>query len=389
MSFKAAFKEKENLLNVGSEAWKRYINFEAPEGMHYEFDGGSDYLLKSNDGSSLEMNVKIKIPEDLKKAGVRNANDLTKLLYRTQREVEIEVPQFSHKGNPITFSQLKKSFNPNIKEKNGKFYVVPKPFKEPFEIPITINDRQYKFKVKQVPFPSLEEEKYESIEDGIFFITINYNEETSKMHFSLTYNLKKAKSIEEIIENKNLLQDLAEGNVEIVGNKTEILTKEQSTALESLINFYSKLSDIEKELSIQFNPKEIITMEDVLNTDKAHISLVEDKYYYNDKCSQDTFEITLKDEIDLSSWKNTAMIGYNEVTVTILDQSIQMAEQFVLKCTEPEDSYKKLNKKGESIKFKVKEDKTQYNKLFLDIPDNPDMNEISTKLENAINLNEV
>lgn len=39
------------------------------------------------------------------------------------------------------------------------------------------------------------------------------------------------------------------------------------------------------------------------------------------------------------------MIGYNEVTVTILDQSIPMDEQFVLKGTEPEDSYKKVSKK--------------------------------------------
>ena len=87
-------------------------------------------------------------------------------------------------------------------------------------------------------------------------------------------------------------------------------------------------------------------------------------YYQTDNHSQDSFEITLKNEIDFSSWKNTAMIGYNEVTVTILNQSIQMFGQFVLKYTESEDSYKKVNKKGDSIKFEVKEDKTQYNKLF-------------------------
>lgn len=387
MSFKAAFKKKENLLNVGSEAWQKYINSQAPEGMHYEFDGESYYLLKLNGDSSLDMKIKIKIPEDLKKVDNLNANNLTELLYRTQRTVEIEAPKLSHKGTPISISQLQLSFNPNIKEKTGKFYIVPKPFKEPFEIPIKINDKLYKFKVKQVPFPSLEEEKYESTEDGIFFITINYNEETSKMHFSLTYNLKKAKSIEEIIDNKNLLQDLAEGNVEIVGNRTEILTKDQSTALKSMINFYSKLFDIEKELSIKFNPKEIITMEDVLNTDKTHISLVKDNYYYHEYL-HDTFEIALKEDIDLSSWEDTAMIGYNEVTVTILDQSIQMFEQFVMKCTEPANNYKKVIKKGESIKFDVKEDKIQYNKLFLEIPDNSDMNKILRKLENAITLNE-
>lgn len=75
------------------------------------------------------------------------------------------------------------------------------------------------------------------------------------------------------------------------------------------------------------------------------------------------------------------MIGYNEVTVTILDQSIPTDEQFVLKGTDPEDSYKKVNKKGQSIKFEVKEDKVQYNKLFLEIPDNPSMNKISKNQE--------
>lgn len=56
-----------------------------------------------------------------------------------------------------------------------------------------------------------------------------------------------------------------------------------------------------------------------------------------------------------------------------------MIKQFVLKYTGAEDNYKKVNIKGELIKFKVKEDKIQYYKLFLKIPDNPHMSKISKK----------
>jgi hypothetical protein len=158
--------------------------------------------------------------------------------------------------------------------------------------------------------------------------------------------------------------------------------------LKNLIFFYSKLYEIEQVLDIQFNPKENIRTEDVLNVYKLHISFVENKYYY-DNTKHDTFEITLKEEADFSSEEDLAMLGYNEVTVSILDQTIQMAEQFVFKCTEPSEENKKKNEKGEAIRFHVKDDNIRYNKLFNEIPDAPDMNKISEKLMNAINIEEV
>ncbi|OTE88762.1 hypothetical protein B1K96_33870, partial [Escherichia coli] len=109
------------------------------------------------------------------------------------------------------------------------------------------------------------------------------------------YNLKKANSIAEIYNNKELLQNLAEGNIKIIDKKTEVLTEDQSNDLKHLIFFYSKLYDIEKILDIQFNPKEKITVEDVLNTHKTYVSFVKDDYYYSDY-KHDTFEITMKQD---------------------------------------------------------------------------------------------
>lgn len=78
------------------------------------------------------------------------------------------------------------------------------------------------------------------------------------------------------------------------------------------------------------------------------------------------------------------MLGYNEVTISILDQSIQMAEQFVFKCTELNENNKKTNKKWETLNFNVKDNRIRYNKLFIKVPENPEMNEISEKLKDAI-----
>ncbi|MGM0209324.1 hypothetical protein IGI96_003849 [Enterococcus sp. DIV0421] len=49
MSFKAAFRKKLNLLNVGTESWQKYINAQAPQGTHYQFNGKSYYFLTSNE----------------------------------------------------------------------------------------------------------------------------------------------------------------------------------------------------------------------------------------------------------------------------------------------------------------------------------------------------
>jgi hypothetical protein len=388
VSFKNAFKENSNLLNVGSKAWQKYINSKAPQGMYYQFDGDSNYYLKPKGNSSLKMKAKIILPDELKDIKVNNAEEFSQLIYRSQKVIEIQNPRFSNEGTPIAIEQLQKSFNSKIESKSGKFFIIPEPFNDPFNIPIKINDIEYFFEIKQVPFPSLREVRFESSKDGMIFIKIAYKEEENQLNFSLTYNLKKAESITEIYAKKRLLEGLAEGHVKIFERDAKVLTEDESSALKNLIFFYSKLYEIEQVLDIQFNPKENIRTEDVLNVYKLHISFVENKYYY-DNTKHDTFEITLKEEADFSSEEDLAMLGYNEVTVSILDQTIQMAEQFVFKCTEPSEENKKKNEKGEAIRFHVKDDNIRYNKLFNEIPDAPDMNKISEKLMNAINIEEV
>lgn len=388
MSFKNAFKENSNLLNVGSTAWQKYINSKAPEGMYYQYDGDSNYYLMPKENSSFEMKTNIILPDELKDIKVNNAEEFSLLIYRSQKVIEIQNPQFSNEGTPIAIEQLQKSFNSKIESKSGKFFIIPEPFNEPFDIPIKIDDKEHFFEIKQVPFPSLKEVRFESSKDGMIFIKIAYKEEENQLEFSLTYNLKKAKSITEIHEKKELLEGIAEGHVKIFERDTKVLKEDESSALKNLLFFYSRLYEIEKVLDVQFNPKENIRPEDVLNAYKVHISFVENNYYYN-TTKHDTFEITLKEEADFSSEENLAMLGYNEVTVSILDQTIQMAEQFVFKCTEPSEENKKKNEKGETISFHVKGDKIRYNKLFIEVPEAPDMNEISEKLENATDIEQV
>lgn len=388
MSFKNAFKENSNLLNVGSKAWQKYINSQAPHGTYYQFDDDSNYYLMPKGNSSIEMKAKIILPDELKGIKVNNPDEFSQLIYRSQKVIEIQNPRFSNEGTPIAIEQLQKSFNSKIESNSGKFFIIPEPFNEPFNIPIKINEMEHLFEIKQVPFPSLKEVRFESSKDGMIFIKIAYKEEENQLNFSLTYNLKKAKSITEIYEKKKLLDGLAEGHVKIFERDAKVLTKDQSSALKNLLFFYSKLYEIEQVLDIQFNPKENIRREDVLNAYKLHISFVENKYYYNNT-KHDTFEITLKEEADFSSDEDLAMLGYNEVTVSILDQTIQMTEQFVFKCTEPSEENKKKNDKGETISFHVKGDKIRYNKLFIEVPAAPDMNEISEKLKNATDIEKV
>lgn len=386
MGFKAAFRKKNsNLINVGSEAWQKYINSQAPQGMHYQFDGKSDYFLTPNNDTSLELKVKIRIPEDLKKFNIRDANELTELLYRAQRTVEVEVPEFLYDGRQVKFDQIRKSFNSEIKSEEGKFFISPAPFRAPFDIPIKINDETYKFNIKQVPFPSLKEMRFESSEDGMIFIKIAYNEETNQMKFSLTYNLQKANNISEIYNRKNLFNDLCDGSIKIFEKETKVLTEDQANDLKHLLSFYSKLYEIENNLNIQFDPKERIRTEDILNTDKLYISLISNGYYYEDQ-KHKSIEITFKEEFDLTSYKNAAMLGYNEVTINILNQNIQMFEQFVFKHVNISDQQKIIKVKGETLEISVLDDRIQYNKLFNEIPENLDMNKILEKLKHAINI---
>ncbi|WP_124019244.1 hypothetical protein [Enterococcus hirae] len=110
-----------------------------------------------------------------------------------------------------------------------------------------------------------------------------------------------------------------------------------------------------------------------------------DEYYYKDQ-RHESIEIIFKEEFDFSSYENSAMVGYNETTTNILNQSIQMFEQFVFKHTSISDQQKKIKGKGGTLEINVLDDRIQYNKLFNKIPENFDMNEISEKLKHAINI---
>lgn len=386
MGFKDAFRKKNpKLLNVGSEAWQNYINSQAPQGTHYQFDGKSDYFLTPNDDTSLDFKLKIRIPEDLKQIQIHDANDLTELLYRAQRTVEVEVPEVSYGDKQITIDQIRMSFKSEIKSEEGKFFISPAPFRAPFDIPIKINDKTYHFKIKQVPFPSLKEMRFESSEDGMIFIKIEYNEETSQMNFSLTYNLQKANNVSEIYDKKNFFNDLCNGNIKIFDKETKVLTEDQSNDLKHLLTFYSKLYEIEQKLKIQFDPKERIQTEDILNTNKLYISLVKDGYYYEDQ-KHKSIEITFKEEIDLTSYENAPMLGYNEVTINILNQNIHMFEQFMFKKTNISNQKKKIKVKGELLEISVLDDRIQYNKLFDKIPEKLNLDEILEKLDHAKNI---
>ena len=92
MKFKEAFAENENTITA-PQSWEKYINLTAPEGSYYIKLDNSQYHLVSKDGT-VQMKSNITLPEDLKHIEISSPEDFNKLLYNTQRTIEISRPSY-------------------------------------------------------------------------------------------------------------------------------------------------------------------------------------------------------------------------------------------------------------------------------------------------------
>ncbi|MDN6571849.1 MAG: abortive infection system toxin AbiGii family protein, partial [Staphylococcus equorum] len=172
MGFKDAFSEEEEKeLEIGPEAWQRYIDSRVPNGFYYEYIGNGGYQLVS-ESQGLKFKFNIKIPEDLKAVNLESGEDLQKLIHRSQRKFEVEVKDIIAGERSIAIEELVQTFGDDIQHKYDKVYLLPRPFSSPTRISVKFNDTTYYFSFQQMAYPSLTKVIFESEENNIIHIKL-------------------------------------------------------------------------------------------------------------------------------------------------------------------------------------------------------------------------
>ncbi|WP_373193611.1 abortive infection system toxin AbiGii family protein [Enterococcus sp. RIT-PI-f] len=398
MGFREAFaEENEKELNLGPESWQKYINENAPEGTHYEYNGNTYQLVPDDNELGINFKVKAILPDELKDIKIKNANDFQTLIYRYQKPIEMQMPEVKIGERSIEVNQLVKSFGTEIIHEQNKYFMIPRKFSPPFKVPLYFNGAMYEFEIEQKPYPSLEKVVFESTEDDIFYLKLTANKTKQKMEISLTYNFMKAKSLKYLYEKKEMLLNFATGKIDIFGSPADLFSDEELKDVNKILGFYMKLYEIESKLNaspyntnINFDITKTITYLDVVNLQKVYASIVLDKYYYeNEKI--DKYWVTANESTRENIFKDDkfAMLGYTQPEIVLLNERIDLIEQFVYKTSKYiHDLEKDSIGKGDRLEFEILGDKIAYKKMMLEVQENPNMTDIVSELNEAVEIKE-
>lgn len=398
MGFREAFaEENEKELNLGPESWQKYINENAPEGTHYEYNGNTYQLVPDDNELGINFKVKVILPDELKDIKIKNANDFQTLIYRYQKPIEMQMPEVKIGERSIEVNQLVKSFGTEIIHEQNKYFMIPRKFSPPFKVPLYFNGVMYEFEIEQKPYPSLEKVVFESTEDDIFYLKLTANITKQKMQISLTYNFMKAKSLKYLYEKKEMLLNFATGKIDIFDSPADLFSDEELKDVNKILGFYMKLYEIESKLNaspyntnINFDITKTITYLDVVNLQKVYASIVLDKYYYeNEKI--DKYWVTANESTRENIFKDDkfAMLGYTQPEIVLLNERIDLIEQFVYKTSKYiHDLEKDSIGKGDRLEFEILGDKIAYKKMMLEVQENPNMTDIVSELNEAIEIKE-
>ncbi|NSP66005.1 hypothetical protein HRF19_13885, partial [Enterococcus faecalis] len=145
------------------------------------------------------------------------------------------------------------------------------------------------------------------------------------------------------------------------------------------------INNSKKENTIKFDITQSVTNSDIINLERLYISLILDKYYfYLDKIR--LFSLTLTEDIKnkIDKTNKFAMLGYTQVDIHLLNENIEMIEQFVFKEVSSIPSAPNENTSDTSkLDFNIEGDQFTYRKLLFDDVQNDDMGVIISELEYA------
>lgn len=229
--------------------------------------------------------------------------ELMQYLYRTQRKLEVKSDTLQINGHIFNLNEIVKYPFKDLKfqEGSGKIVIVPPPFPEPFELPLTYEEgHSINIKVQRQPYADLNKSLYKSIEMEAIELSYIIDEVKKNMKMDFKINLNKAKSVEEIIIISKLYKNFNEGKFILGTTKVDvdINKNEQDDNFLQLIDFWQKVDKISRVLGVLFEPKDKISREEVTTINALYNSFIE-KCDYKQFIDTDQLTLSFKDEIDV------------------------------------------------------------------------------------------
>ncbi|MGR9592413.1 abortive infection system toxin AbiGii family protein [Bacillus thuringiensis] len=280
-NFKKAFKKDESDTKIPKAILDAMSN-SLPSGLKYEqIDKGYCTIVPEQGELKLKFDkLKIKIPQNIK---LTTADELTEFLYRTQQVVETESDVVTINGNQIKLSDVvKHPFKEKPLEADSKFVIQPQSFGEPFPLKIEHENGHIakEFLIERKPLADMHKSLFKSINEDVLEITYTVDEQHHHLKFNVNIDLKKAKTVVEIIEAFKIYIAFIEGKIKIGGMLLNpVPIEKEREAAGAALDYWKTVQAVAEKLNVQFKLDE---GKDAVNAEwiaKLYRSFVENKAY--------------------------------------------------------------------------------------------------------------
>lgn len=255
-----------------------YLNRSVPEGVKYEADEDGNCVIKSEKRSmKIEGFVFNLTKEQLNILGTNyTQKDVISYFYNIQKPLPLKLKKDGYIIlNGQEFPVEKMIYNPlvPIKYDEDSFAIYPHPFPKPFPIMMGCDKYNRELLLSRIPNDSVTIAAFASNEDEPLYVKLFVDEKSHRIYMNLSFNLKKVKSIRDIVESTRIYNAFIDGKGTLMGQSLESKLTGDSVKKydENSAAFWEKVLLIEKYLEVTFCP----TDDDI---DFDTISLVEQLY---------------------------------------------------------------------------------------------------------------
>lgn len=277
VDFNSVFKKNQQKLSV-PESLLKYLSKSLPNGLRYEALPDGNCSIVAESGNTSYGDLLFKPTEEQKKIlGEKYTDeDVLEYGYNAQQQLRFEpkdpnflvingqsVPIEDCFINPLTRVQLLGS----------SFYVMPKPFPDPFLI--SVESKKYKriLKIKRVANQSVYVYKFESDCNEPFVIEYFIDTRANTIQISTAMKLRNAHTVRDLVETTSIYNAFVDGTASIEGEPVQQKPSDGAVKRfdDKTIVFWEKVLKIEEVLGVSFIPP----MEDI---DFDTMCLVEQLY---------------------------------------------------------------------------------------------------------------
>ncbi|PFL63316.1 hypothetical protein COJ27_16050 [Bacillus cereus] len=265
--FKKAFKRNESENKKIPKAILDAMSDNLPSGLKYIQDykeyckvipENGEFEFKLNNFNFDDLNVKIE-----KGIQLKNIDELVEYLYRTQQELKGTTKKdfVIINGEKVKFSELVKSPFRDIdtNENNFELSITPESFGDPFPLKVKYDrDNIVKeFLIERQPLAQMHQSLFKSINSDALEIQYTVHEKYKTLKFNVHIDIKKAKTVFEIIEAYKMYKAFIDGTITIEGMELKAVPNDKErSAASAALEYWETVQKVAEKLDVQFKPNE-------------------------------------------------------------------------------------------------------------------------------------